>query len=119
MRWLLLVITLVCICCSSKNYIPDNVMKRKQMQAVMKDVITAEALAQESVKHDSSLNLDSQYVKYVSEVFALHKISKSDFSRSLAFYKTHPTLFKEVFDSMQAKSSHINVFDTSKVKAVY
>ena len=90
--------------CTNKNKIPDGVLKPKKMQAVLWDVIKADAFTTDFIKKDSSKNAAAENLKLQQQIFAIHKISKTDFYRSYDYYKAHTEIFKPVMDSMVARA---------------
>jgi hypothetical protein len=99
-------------CKSSKVKIPSGIMPEKKMQSVMLDVLIAEGyLASHNLGIDSSRKTGA---KLYDEVFAKHKITKDDYTRSYNFYALHPELFENtiapVIDSLNAMEARIPVF---------
>ena len=66
--------------CMNNNGIPSDVIKPVEMQHVMWDMICADNLAQEQANKDSTLNLRHQNIQLLNEVFAIHRIKRSEFS---------------------------------------
>lgn len=92
------------VSCSGRNKIPEGVMKPDKMTAVMLDVFRAEGLSMHYNRkaYDSLLNPEIAYVKYYTQVFSFHKITKDEFFTSYHYYLQHPDLFKTVLDSVNA-----------------
>lgn len=86
--------------CGNKNKVPADVLKPDKMQAVLWDVIKADIFTAEFIKKDSSKNAAAENLKLQQQIFAIHKISKSDFYRSYDYYKSNTELFKKVIDSI-------------------
>ena len=74
------------------------------MRAVLWDVIKADVFTAEFIKKDSSKNAGVENLKLQQQIFAIHKISKTDFYRSYDYYKTHTEIFKQVMDSMVTRA---------------
>lgn len=74
----------------------------KKMQAVLWDVMQADEMAEYYSQKDSSFKELSKHADYYQKVFAIHKISKSDFARSMKYYQDHPASLKPILDSLQS-----------------
>ena len=95
--------------CNTHNHIPSDVIKPPAMQAIMWDMIRADNLAEEREGRDTLLNLNSENLKLVNEVFAIHKVKKSDFDRSLLFYQNNPDLLNAILDSIKVQEARKKV----------
>lgn len=100
--WLL--ILLLCFflsACKGKNKIPAGVLSQKKMQAVLWDVMRADQFLLSNVfSKDSSLDKETESLKYYQQIFAIHKTTREQFQKSFSFYKDHPALFKVIMDSL-------------------
>jgi len=98
-RLFFLTCLVVFISCKNKNQaeIPSNILSKDEMVGVLTDVYILESsvdlnLVSGSVnKKDSSLFYD---------VFTNNKVTKKQYEESLAFYKIHPELLNEIYDSV-------------------
>lgn len=90
--------------CNSGNDIPSGVLKADKMQAVLWDIIKADVFTDEFIKKDSTKNAATENLKLQQQVFAIHKISKTEFYKSYDFYKSNTPLFKVMLDSMIAQA---------------
>lgn len=88
------------ISCGSKDEIPSTILKQEKMQAVLWDVIKAQAFTDQFVKKDTSKNVDKENLKMQQEIFAIHHITKEEFYKSYAYYETNTGLFKQMLDSI-------------------
>ena len=86
--------------CTSKNEIPENVLKPEKMQAVLWDIINADAFVKEFIQKDSTKDADKENLKLQQQIFAIQKVSKEEFYRSYDYYKTNTPVFKQIIDSM-------------------
>ena len=84
------------------------------MQAVLWDVIQVDAVAEYYAASDSTFTRLSKHVDYYQKVFTIHKISKEDFKRSLAYYESHPSSLKPILDSLQSFGQRLQNADTVK-----
>ena len=92
------------------------------MQAVLWDVIKAEAFTTDYIKKDSAKNAAAENLKLQQQIFAIHKISKADFYNSYDYYKTNTVVFKKIVDSMIAKAernkyTNTKTFNTKPLQA--
>ncbi|HXP48312.1 MAG TPA: DUF4296 domain-containing protein, partial [Bacteroidia bacterium] len=78
---------------------------QEKMEAVLWDVIQADAFTNLYIKKDTSKNPSYEDAKLLSTIFAIHKISKDDFYKSYEYYKNNPTLMLTVLDSISVKES--------------
>lgn len=101
---LLLALVIFTGACSNKDKIPEGVLKPEKMQAVLWDVIKAEAFTTDYIKKDSSKNTVAENQKLQQQVFAIHKVSKADFYKSYDYYQSNAAQFKKVVDSMIAQA---------------
>ena len=91
--------------CENKNKIPDGILKPDKMQAVLWDVIRADAFTTEFLKNDSKKDPTEENLKLQQQIFAIHKTTKVDFYKSYDYYKSDNTpLFKKMLDSMVAQA---------------
>ena len=97
---------------SCKSSVPGDVLPPKKMQAVLWDVMQADAMAEYYAASDSAFTGLSKHVDYYQKVFAIHKISKDDFTKSLVYYENHPSRLKPILDSMQSFGQRLNRADT-------
>ena len=70
------------------------------MQAVLWDVIKADAFTTEVIQKDTAKNAAEENLKLQQQIFTMHHISKNDFYRSFDYYKTHTPVLRVILDSM-------------------
>jgi len=70
------------------------------MQAVLWDVIQADAFTTDFIKKDSFKNAAAENLKLQQQIFAIHKVTKADFYKSYDYYKTNTAEFRKIIDSM-------------------
>lgn len=89
------------------------------MQAVLWDVIRADAFTTEYIKKDSSKNDVEENLKLQQQIFAIHHVSKEDFYKSFEYYKRNSGLLKPIMDSMvnQADKKQTNKTKPLQVKS--
>lgn len=110
-----LLIMIIFLACSGKDKLPDGVLDSEKMEVVMWDIIRADEVVNERVRKDSTLNKKEESLKLYDQVFAIHKISKDNFDKSLNYYQSRPDRLKPIFDSL---SSHEATITGEKYKPV-
>ena len=90
------------VSCTSKNKIPSQVMQPDKMEAVLWDVIKAEAFTAQGLNKDSTTNPAKENYKLQQKIFAIHHISEKDFYTSYDYYKKNAALLKTILDSISA-----------------
>lgn len=95
---------LILFSCENRNKLPEGILKPDKMQAVLWDVIRADAFTTEFLKKDSAKNTVEENLKLQQQIFAIHHVSKVDFYRSYDYYKSNSSVLKELIDSMIRKS---------------
>ena len=101
---MLLLVSGSLISCGNSDKRPADVLEPKKMQAVLWDIIKADAFTTQYIKNDSAKNAVEENLKLQQQVFAIHKISKADFYKSYDYYQSHTTEFKVLLDSMIAQA---------------
>ena len=86
--------------CGNKNKIPSGILKPDKMQAVLWDVIKADAFTAEFIKKDSAKDAVEENLKLQQQIFSIHHISRQDFYKSYDYYKLHSDQLKVMMDSM-------------------
>jgi hypothetical protein len=99
---------------SCKSSVPGDVLPPKKMQAVLWDVMQADAIAENYAATDSTFRGLSKHVNYYQKVFAIHRISKEQFTKSLVYYENHPSRLRPILDSMQSFAQRLNEADTTQ-----
>jgi hypothetical protein len=103
---------------SCKSSIPENIIPPKKMQAVLWDVMQADELAEYYTSSDSTFKGLARHVDYYQKVFAIHKITKNDFTSSLKYYQEHPASLKPILDSLQQFGQTLEAKDSLSKKPV-
>src|SRR4051794_18312599 len=87
--------------CTSGNKMPEDVMPISKMKTIVWDMSLADNMATEKYV----INKDSQRMMVTGlyqKIFKLHKIDKSSFYKSYAYYEAHPAELQVLFDSVNA-----------------
>lgn len=83
--------------CKEKDIvIPESVLSKDTLAAVMVDLQLIEAMKVKKGINDSLSN-DSLLLEY-GRVFKKHNLNREQFDQSFAFYKEHPELLEEIYD---------------------
>lgn len=96
--------------CKKKQVeIPVDILKQKEMIAVLADVQIAEAaLTQQATKGKLASDYTASYYKFV---FEKHKITSQEFKRSMNWYTLHPDMldkvYEEVINQLSKKQSEV------------
>ena len=89
--------------CGNKQ--PEGrVLSSDKMQAVMWDIMQAEAYTDFYLKKDSTKNIFLQNAALQKKVFSIHQISKEDFYKTYDFYSSHSNDMRILLDSISAKA---------------
>ncbi|HNU89169.1 MAG TPA: DUF4296 domain-containing protein [Ferruginibacter sp.] len=103
--------------CGNKREQPSGILKPDKMQAVLWDVIRADAFTTEYIKKDSAKNDEEENLKLQQQVFAIHHVSKEDFYKSFDYYKKNSGLMKAIIDSMVSQADKKRTSKTGPVQA--
>ena len=93
--------------CKSRNSTPRAIIPNDKMQKLIWDMVRAD----EYFSTFGFLNdtLKTQRLRMYGQIFEIHKTTKEDFKKSLAFYQTHPALLKTMMDSLSSKQKEISL----------
>jgi len=95
------IIIISCIfSCKNKDDASLGILKFDKMQAVLWDVIQAEALTVQFIKKDSLLNAPLENLKLQQQIFSDHQTNKEEFYKSYQYYSGHIQLMRSLLDSM-------------------
>lgn len=107
------------IACSQSQKIPDGIAQPEQLKQVIFDLYLADAVNTERKLKDTSLQIQVENKRDFLRVLQLHGLNREKFQKSLAYYKQHPQLMKQVTDSLSAfatrRSAEV-LTDTTKSK---
>jgi hypothetical protein len=105
------------ISCSQKEEMPEGILKQDKMQAVLWDVMRAEAFTSGFIQRDTLKNSEDAYNQLQQQVFEIHQVTRHDFYKSYDYYKMHVPAFKIIVDSMISKASTVNSINTNNLQA--
>lgn len=101
---LVILLPFVLAACTGKHSLPEGILTPEKMQGVMKDLILADEFVSGYIwKFDPAIDRFKESIIYYDRVFTLHRISKEQFQKSLAYYRTNRELLKMLIDSLQAE----------------
>jgi hypothetical protein len=103
-KYILFFLLILVFACSSRESLPDNVLPKEKMQAVLYDIFKADELANQFKNNDSAKSAMLWHTELYDKVFKLHKVSKEDFSKSFKFYQARPDLMKPMLEALSKKS---------------
>jgi hypothetical protein len=96
-----MVTILLIVSCKKKDRLPSGIMTPPQMQSVLFDMMRADQFLNEYVfAKDSSAKLDSSCMNLYARVMTLHNISREEFKKSFDYYNAHPSLLRDILDSI-------------------
>lgn len=117
-RICMLLFVLVTIHSCGNDRPPSDVLKPDKMQAVLWDVIKADAFTTEFITKDSTKkNAAEENLKLQQQVFAIHHTTKDIFYKSYDYYKTNTPVFKVMLDSMIAQAGRRKDLGTTPIMA--
>ena len=103
--WIKICFASALLSCNHKNTIPDDLLKKDQMQAVLWDIMRAEVFTNQYIKKDTLKNPVVENAKLQNQIFAIHHISREDFYKSYSYYKEHTDLLQPILDSLTSKNT--------------
>ena len=105
--------------CSDNRRIPSSIIQPEKFEAILTDVLLADALTLERSFKDTAVKITDQNAAYFLKVFELHGVSKNEFMKSYNFYLQRPDLLRVITDSISSVLNQRNLqlsIDTSKPK---
>lgn len=105
--------------CTGKGKVPENVIEKNKFEAILKDVIIADALSTERSFKDTAVKIPVANAAYFLKVFEIHGVTKNQFMVSYNYYLSRPDLLKVMTDSISAQLSRTSErisADTTKPK---
>ena len=97
----IIILSFIIPACIQKNKVPKTILAQKDMTLVMWDLIKADQYVYNHATNDSSFDKKQESIKLYEQVFRIHRTSREEFEKSLAFYQTRPDLLKAVIDSLR------------------
>ncbi len=96
----IIVPVLLFACGGNNKKADDSILKKEKMQAVLWDVLRADAFAFQFIIKDTLKKPEAEMAKMQQQIFAVHKTTRDIFYKSLNYYKQHPDIFQPMLDSM-------------------
>ena len=103
----LLILLCIFSSCVGKLRIPDNVIKPEKMGNILRDIIKADALAQEISQRDSSKELRTINIEMYNTIFSMYSITSEQFDSSYSYYERHPSLLLTMIDTLNQRQTRI------------
>lgn len=96
----IIVPVLLFACGGNNKKADDSILKKEKMQAVLWDVLRADAFVFQFIIKDTLKKPEAEMAKMQQQIFAVHKTTRDIFYKSLGYYKQHPDIFQPMLDSM-------------------
>lgn len=109
MRSFISFIVVLLFSCNSKNSVPDDVLSKKEMQAVLWDMIRADELVNYRGYTDSTFKKIDRNIELYQKVFQIHGITKEKFQKSMQYYQQRPDVLQPVIDSLKSQAERKTV----------
>lgn len=109
MRWIIFLMIICCMApgCRREDRVPDDVISQEKMGKIFIELAMAEAFVENYLPKDSSVVKDSLIQIEMDKILAIHKVDEKKFVASYNFYKSHPTLFKQLADSAYSSTQKL------------
>ncbi len=105
-RYLSLLFLIWAVSCAPGR--PSDVLSREQMQDVLWDVARGGEFINGYIYYKyPDLNKAALNNKMMDEIFRVHKITKKQFDKSLAFYKERPAVMLTMLDTIEARKTRL------------
>jgi hypothetical protein len=91
--------------CSDADKVPKDILPKQKMQAVLWDMIRAGEFLDIYAFRDTVTDRNAKALEWYDNIYRLHQVSKTAFQKSYAWYRDHPSLMKEVLDSLSKKQT--------------
>lgn len=99
----LLIFLLFFSSCLNKSRIPGDVIKPDQMQNILRDILKADALAQEIAQKDTTKDLTRINIEMYNTILRMHSVSAGQFDSSFTFYEKNPAYLLAMFDTLNQR----------------
>ncbi|MBX3240164.1 MAG: DUF4296 domain-containing protein [Chitinophagaceae bacterium] len=90
--------------CSHDTKVPKGILPPERMGNILFAVTMAEEFVNGYVARDSSRNKEQELQKEYQKVFLVYEVSREDFEKSYAYYRSQPEIFKVLLDSLDARA---------------
>ena len=95
------------LACTDPDKIPGDVIPVAKMERVMWDMIQADRFSSQFNKDTIKGRADSMSFQWYHKVFALHGITREEFTESFDYYLSRPDITKTMFDSLASEAERI------------
>ncbi len=93
------------VSCKNSGEVPKGIIPVAKMTDVLEDMLLADAFANNYIIKDSTIDLKKANAKEYEKIFALHHVSKEEFTKSYEFYAANTDLTQIIFDSIYSRLS--------------
>jgi hypothetical protein len=98
-KWISFIGLFAFIACKGPSSLPSNVLDYNDMKSILWDMAQVDEFVGFNI-HGVPQKLKSESISLYQKVFILHKVSKDEFVKSYAFYRSHPVQEKILMDSL-------------------
>jgi len=106
MKWCLVILAVFFSFCDSRNAMPDDIIPMEKMDKILWDMLLADRFSSQFLVKDSAkINVKEETFKLYGQVFAIHHITKEQFSKSIKYYMNHPYQNRVIFDSLASRAT--------------
>lgn len=109
-----MIISFAALSCRREDSVPDDIISQEKMGKIFIELAMAEAFVENFSPKDSTVVKDSLIQIEMDKILAIHKVDEKKFIASYNFYKSHPTLFKQLADSAYSKTQKLR--DSASLK---
>lgn len=90
--------------CRNDREIPKDILPMERMGDLLFQVTVADAYLENYTFKDSLVNRDSAIRAEMDKLFLVNKVTAEQFRTSYSFYKQKPVLFREMIDTVHART---------------
>src|SRR5262245_30021541 len=101
--------------CIRNKEIPEGILSQNEMRKLMWDLMRADAFVADFIK-DSTRDKKQESAILYEEIFSLHSTTQETFKNSLAYYESHPDLFKPIADSLKGDERKAMEYPEKKLR---
>ena len=95
------------LACSRKEKIPADILPPQKMQSLLWDMIGAGEYITTFVAVQDSVDKELESLKLYEEVLRMHNITRDQFKKSFAWYRSQPVLMKTMIDTLSKRATKL------------
>jgi Domain of unknown function (DUF4296) len=94
----------------------DDIIEKKEMMTIMKELALAEDFVTQYIMKDSTKKHKPETMALYNKIFALHKTDSKIFMKSFDYYLNEPKQSRDMFDSLtnELRRAELRPFGVSK-----